>query len=71
MAILSKVHVSHHEAGVPTICQLKMVEKVKKLVDEIKSLYKCNLTEKNSRKANENINNFKEKFSLFLLPAFP
>ena len=51
----------HHEAGIPAIHQLKMVQEVKKLVEEMK---KCNFNKTNSRKANENIN-FK-KNSLFL-----
>ena len=51
---------SHHKAGIPTIRQFKIVEEVKKLVDEMKNLYKCNFNRKNSRKANKTIENFKE-----------
>ena len=51
---------SRHEAGIPTICQLKTNEEVNKLVDEMKNLYKCNLNRTNSRKANKTIENFKE-----------
>ena len=51
---------SRHEAGIPTIRQLKIIEEVKKLVDEIKNLYKCNFNRTNSRKANKTIENFKE-----------
>ena len=54
----------HHEAGIPAIHQLKMVQEVKKLVDEMKNLYESNFNKTNSRKANENID-FK-KNSLFL-----
>ena len=44
---------------------IKIIEEVKKLVDEIKNLYKGNFNRTNSRKANETIENFKEKsFSL-------
>ena len=56
---------SNHEAGIPTICQLKIIEKVKKLVDEMKNLYKCNFNRTNSKKANKTIKNFKEN-SLFI-----
>ena len=51
---------SHHIAGIPTIRQLKIIEKVKKLVDEAKNLYKCNFNRTHSRKANKTIENFKE-----------
>ena len=37
---------SHHEAGIPTIHQLKIIEQVKKLVDEMKNLSKCNCRNK-------------------------
>ena len=44
---------------------LKIIEEVKKLVDEIKNLYNCNFNRTNSRKANKTIENFKKKsFSL-------
>ena len=33
---------SHHEAGIPTIRQLKIIKKVKKLVDKMKILYNFN-----------------------------
>ena len=57
---------SHHEAGIPTIRQLKIIQEEKKLVDEMKNLYKCNFNRTNSRKANQTIDNFKEKsLSLF------
>ena len=56
---------SHHEAGILTIRQIKIIEEVKKLVGEMKSLYKCNFNRTNSRKANKTIENFKEK-SLFI-----
>ena len=47
---------------------IKIIEEVKKLVDEIKNLYKGNFNRTNSRKANETIENFKEKsFSLHAL----
>ena len=45
---------SHHEAGIPTIRQLKTIEDVKKLVDEKKNLHKCNFNRTNSRKASKN-----------------
>ena len=60
----------HHEAGIPTVCQLKIIEEVKKLVDEMKNLYKCNFNRTNSRKANQTIENFKES-SLSLHFLFP
>ena len=41
---------SRHEARIPTICQLKIIEEVNKLVDEMKNLYKCNLTEQTVEK---------------------
>ena len=56
---------SHHKAGIPTIRQLKIIEEEKKLVDEMKNLYKCNFNRTKSRKANKTIENFKEK-SLFI-----
>ena len=49
---------SHHKAGIPTICLLKIIEEVKKLVDEMKNLYKCNFNITNSRKANKIVENF-------------
>ena len=61
---------SHHEAGIPTICQLKIIEEVKKLVDKMKILYKCNFSRTNSRKANQAIKNFEEN-SLSLHFRFP
>ena len=60
----------HHEAGIPTARQLKIIEEVKKLVDEMKNLYKCNFNRTNSRKANQTIENFKEN-SLSLHFLFP
>ena len=60
----------YHEAGLPTIRQLKIIEEVKKLVDEMKNLNKCYVNRTNSRKANKTIENFKEK-SLSSLPPFP
>ena len=60
----------HHEAGIPTVRQLKIIEEVKKLVDEMKNLYKCNFNKTNSRKANQTIKNFKEN-SLSLHFLFP
>ena len=51
---------SRHEAGIPTIRQLKIVEEVNKLVDEMKNLHKCNFNRTNSRKANKTIENFKK-----------
>ena len=53
---------SRHEAEISTIRQLKIIEEVKKLVNEIKNFYKCNLNRTNSRKANTTIENFKETF---------
>ena len=53
---------SRHEAGIPTIRQLKIIEEVKKLVDEMKNLYKCNFNRTNCRKANKTIENLKENF---------
>ena len=58
---------SHHEAGISTICQLKIIEEVKKLVDAMKNTYKYNFNTTNSRKANKTSENFKEKsLSLFI-----
>ena len=51
---------SRHEAGIPTIRQLKIIEEVKMLVDEILNLYKCDFNRTNSGKANKTIENFKE-----------
>ena len=51
---------SHHEAGIPTIRQLRVIEEVKKLVDEMKNLNKSNFNRTNSRKANKTIENFTE-----------
>ena len=53
---------SHHKAGIPTIRQLKIIEEVKKLVDEMKNLCKCYFNRTNSRKANKTIEDFKENF---------
>ena len=44
---------SYHEAGIPTIRQLKIIEEVKKLVDELQNLYKYNFNRANCRKANQ------------------
>ena len=60
---------SHHEAGFRTICQLKIIEEVKKLGDEMKNTYKCNFNRTNSRKANKTSENFKENLSLSLFIA--
>ena len=49
-----------HEAEIPTIRQLKIIEEVNKLVDEMKNLHKCKFNRTNSRKANKTIENFKE-----------
>ena len=51
---------SHHEAGIPIIRQLKIIEEEKKLEDEMKNLYKCNFNRTKSRKANKTIENFME-----------
>ena len=59
----------HHKAGIPTIHQLKMVQEVQKLVDEMKNLYKCNFNKTNRRKANEN-NDFKENSLSLHWPLF-
>ena len=56
-----------NNAGIPTIRQLKMIEEVKKLVDEMKNLCKCNFNRANSRKANKTSENFKEKSLLIAL----
>ena len=61
---------SHHKAGIPKVRQLKITEKVKKLVDEMKNWYRCNFNKTNSRKANQIIKNFKEN-SLSLYFLFP
>ena len=61
---------SHHEAGIPKIRQLKIIEEEKKLVDEMKNLYKCNFNRTNSRKANKTIENFKAN-SLSLRCLYP
>ena len=34
---------SHHKTGIPTIRQLKIIEEVKKLVDEIKKIVQMQL----------------------------
>ena len=52
---------SHHEAGIPAIRQLKIIEKGKKLVDKMKNLYKCNFNQTSSTKANKTIEHYKEK----------
>ena len=63
---------SHHKAGISTIRQLKIIEEVKKLLDEMKNWYKCNFDRTNSRKANKTIENFMENsLSLSSLPTFP
>ena len=51
---------SLHEAGILTNRQLKIIEEVNKLVDEIKNLCKRNFNSIDSRKANKTIENFKE-----------
>ena len=61
---------SPHEAETPTIRQLKIIEEVKKLVDEMKNLHKCKFNRINSRKANKTIENFKKNLSL-LIALFP
>ena len=53
---------SPHEAGILTNLQSKIFEEVKKLVDEMKNLYKWNFNSTNSGKANKTIENFKENF---------
>ena len=55
---------SRHKVGIPTIRQLKIIEEVKKLVDDMKNLYKCNFNRTNSRKANKTTEKFQEN-SLF------
>ena len=62
---------SGHKAEIPTIRQLKIMEEVKKLVDEMKNLYKCNINRTNSRKANKTIENFKESSLSLLIALFP
>ena len=62
---------SRHETGIPTIRQLKIIEKVKKLVDEMKNFCKCNFTRINRRKANKTIENFKKKSISLLIVLFP
>ena len=54
----------NHKAGNSTIRQLKIIEKVNKLVDEMKNLYICNFNRTSSRKASKTTENFKEN-SLF------
>ena len=44
----------------------KIIEEVKKLVDKIKNLYKCNFNRTNRRKANKIIENFKKKSFCFI-----
>ena len=61
---------SHSEAGIPTIRQLKIIEEVEKLVDEMKILHTCNSNRTNSRKANKTIQNFKEKSLSLHCPLF-
>ena len=61
---------SCHEAGIPRIRQLKIIEEVKKLVDEMKNLYKCNFNRTNSRKTNKTIENFKENSLSLLIALF-
>ena len=61
---------SHHEAGISTIHQLKIIKEVKKLVDEIKNSYKCNFNKTKSRKANKTIKNNKEKSLSLHCPLF-
>ena len=56
----------HHEDGVPTIRQLKIVEEVKKLVDEMKNLYKCNLTEQTVEKQTKRLKTSRKNLSLFI-----
>ena len=51
---------SRHKAGIPTIRQLKIIEEVKKLVDEMKNLYICNFDRTNRRNASKTIENLKE-----------
>ena len=54
---------SYHKAGIPTIRQLKIIEEVKKLVDEMKMLYKLyNFNRTNCRKVNQTIQNLMENF---------
>ena len=61
---------SHHIAGNSTNRKLKIIEKVKKLIDEMKNLYKCNFNRTNSRKT-KTIENFEENSLSFnkLLPV--
>ena len=61
---------SRHEAGIPTITQLKIIEDVKKLVDEMKNLYKCNFNRTNNRKTNKTIETSKKSLSLIIV-LFP
>ena len=61
----------HLEAGIPAIRQLKIIEEVKKLVDEMKNLCICNFNKTNSRDANKTIENFKENSLSLLIALFP
>ena len=61
---------SPHKAGILTNCELKIIEEAKKLVDEMKNLYKCNFNGTNSKKANKTIENFKENSPSSNSPIF-
>ena len=56
---------SHHQAAISTIRQLKIIEEVKKLVNEMKKLYKSNFNKTNSRKESKTIETSGKIFSLF------
>ena len=61
----------HHEAGIPTIRQLKIIEEVQKLVDEKKNLYiYATLTEQTVEKQTKPLKTSRKIFSL-LIALFP
>ena len=61
----------HHEDGIPTIRQLKIIGEVKKLVDEMKKLYKCNLNRTNSRNAKKKALKTSRKILFLFIAFFP
>ena len=56
---------SQHKAGITTIRQLKIIKEVKKLVDEMKNLYKCNFN-RTAEKQTNSLKTSRKVLSLFI-----
>ena len=56
----------HHKAGIPTIRQLKIIEAVKKLVDETKNFTHATLTKQTVEKQTKSSKTLRKILSLFI-----